>query len=268
MNELSSDNCRALRRAQLAEVNSMGLGDASMDEDRSYQKMQTEEEQIRYEFTNQDSIVLRKSGAYYKAVGNSAILLKIYGGKTKIRSSYKPFYGQEVLEMSLHQSRIEETKRYLETLSKKILRDDKTFYIVRLKEPVSAKRIKNARTSNELKAEVTEDILLSRRYNTPLSREVRIIFKEVSLLVQSMKAKDSTVLGTVLLTEALDLQRAIRALTRTSNCTPELKQDIADRADDLLGTLLVVPDFTLYSQRLSRIGRSANSILMTVTKKE
>lgn len=41
-----------------------------MDEDKSYEKLKTVPDHIRYEFTNQDSIALRKNGVYYKAVGN------------------------------------------------------------------------------------------------------------------------------------------------------------------------------------------------------
>ena len=50
-----------------------------MDEDKSYLKIQSITDQIRYEFTNQDTVALRKSGVYHKAVGNSAVMLKILG---------------------------------------------------------------------------------------------------------------------------------------------------------------------------------------------
>ena len=59
-----------------------------MNEDKSYLKMKSYLDQIRYEFTNQDTVVLRKSGNYFKAVGNSAVILKLLGAKTKVRSLY------------------------------------------------------------------------------------------------------------------------------------------------------------------------------------
>ena len=51
--------------------------------EKSYNKLKTNLDQIRYEFTNQDSVALRKSGNFYKAVHNSAVMLKMLGAKTK-----------------------------------------------------------------------------------------------------------------------------------------------------------------------------------------
>ena len=48
-----------------------------MEKERSYNKMMSPQQQIKYEFTNQDTIALRKSGKYWKAVGNSALILKM-----------------------------------------------------------------------------------------------------------------------------------------------------------------------------------------------
>lgn len=237
-----------------------------MDEDRSYQKIKSPTDQVRYEFTNQDTVVLRKSGVYYKVVGNSAVMLKILGAKTKIRSSFSSAYSQEVLEMSLHSGKLDEIKEYLKTLSTKILRDDELFYIVRLKAPISAKHIKRARTSGELRTEVTQDILLKRRHSTPLAKEVREIFKEVGLLVRTMKNQDGLVLGEALLREAVDLQRAVRVLTRDAHPAAEVKQAVDDATDDLLGVLLLVPNFVEQSARLSRIGRSINAIRLATQK--
>ena len=138
-------------------------GGGVVDEDRSYQKIKSPTDQVRYEFTNQDTVVLRKSGVYYKVVGNSAVILKILGAKTKIRSGYNSSFEQEVLEMSLHSKNIGDIKEYLETMSSKVLRDDGLFYIVRLKTPIGAKRIRRARGSNELKEEIARDILIKRR---------------------------------------------------------------------------------------------------------
>ena len=42
-----------------------------MDEDKSYEKLKTVPDHIRYKFTNQDSIALRKNGVYYKAAVKS-----------------------------------------------------------------------------------------------------------------------------------------------------------------------------------------------------
>lgn len=237
-----------------------------MDEDKSYEKLKTVPDHIRYEFTNQDSIALRKNGVYYKAVGNSAIMLKILGAKTKIRSNFNTFYEQEVLEMSLHGSKFDEIKNYLQTLSLKTLRDDNLFYIIRLKSPINAKRIKRARASGDLRTEVTEDILLKRRHSTPLSKEVREIFKEVGLLVSAMKSQDGQVLGLALLNEVIDLQRAVRVLTRTETPSGKLKLAVDDAADDLLGTLLLVPNFVEQATRLARIGRSVNTIRLALVK--
>ena len=59
-----------------------------MDEDKSYLKMKSYLDQIRYEFTNQDTVVFMKVGAYSKAVGNSAVVLKILGAKTKLHARF------------------------------------------------------------------------------------------------------------------------------------------------------------------------------------
>ena len=231
-----------------------------MDEDRSYQKIKSPTDQVRYEFTNQDTVVLRKSGVYYKVVGNSAVMLKILGAKTKIRSGYNSSFEQEVLEMSLHSKNIGDIKEYLETMSSKVLRDDGLFYIVRLKTPIGAKRIRRARGSNELKEEIALDILIKKRYNTPLAKEVRDIFHEVGLLARTMKNQDGQVIGETLLRQAMSLQCSVRVLTRTELPTPDQKLAVDDATDDLLGVLLLVPNFAEQSARLSRIGRSANSI--------
>ena len=191
-------------------------------QDKSYSKIATMADHVRYEFTNQDTVVLRKSGNYFKAVGNSAVILKLLGAKTKVRSLYNQTFQQEVIEMSLHKNTIQETKEYLLKQSIKLLRDDDTFFIVRLRHPFSAKHIKAARNSATVRTEITEHILTAGRSNTPLAREVREIFKEVAQLVRNMKNQDGVALGYTLLQETLDLQKAVRQLTRTENPSKEL----------------------------------------------
>lgn len=237
-----------------------------MDQDKSYLKIKTQTDQVRYEFTNQDTIALRKTGVYHKASGNSAIILKILGAKTKVKSVYNKVYEQEVYELSLHSSRISQTKEYLESLSSDILRNDEIFYIVRLKVPVSVKRIKKARSSLELRTEVTEDILLMHRHSTSLGKEVRDIFTEVGLLVRAMKNQDGIVLGRVIIEEVLGLQRIVRKIMRTEVPSSELLSTLDDKADDLQGLLLLVPNFVEQSARLSKIGRSLNVLRLFSTK--
>lgn len=239
-----------------------------MDIDKSYLKMRTQTDQVRYEFTNQDTIVLRKSGAYHKAVGNSAIMLKILGAKTKIKSVYNKVYEQEVYELNLHSTKIKETKEYLVSISSGLLRNDEEFYVVRLKAPISIKRIKKARSSLELKTEATEDILLKHRKFTPLGKEVRDIFTEIGLLVRAMKNQDAMVLGRVLIEKTLQLQAIIRSIMRTEVPSEEQLVFLEDTADDLQGLLLLVPNFVEQSGRLSRIGRSLNEVRSFSHKQE
>lgn len=239
-----------------------------MDIDKSYLKMRTQTDQIRYEFTNQDTIVLRRSGAYHKAVGNSAVMLKILGAKTKIKSVYNKVYEQEVYELSLHSTKIKDTKEYLASISSDLLRNDENFYVIRLKTPVSIKRIKRARSSLELKTEVTEDILLKHRKFTPLGKEARDIFTEVGLLVRAMKNQDGVVLGRALIEKTLQLQSIIRCVMRTEAPSAEQLVSLDDTADDLQGLLLLVPNFVEQSNRLSRIGRSLNEVRSFSHKQE
>jgi len=227
--------------------------------EKSYLRMKTQADQIRYEFTNRDTIVLRSSGMYYKAMGNSAVLLKGMGSKTKIRSSFDPVTKQDVLELSIHAGRIDDTKKYLKEKSELVLRDDKRFYIVRLKNPMSAKELKKFKNSDELKSDLTEDILNKHRKETQMAKEVRDIFQEAAILVRTMGAADAA-LGRMLFDELLTLYIAVRALMREKGKKEETWIAVDDAADNVQGLLLLTPDFAKHAGRLGRMGRSLNKI--------
>ena len=55
---------------------------------------------------------------------------------------------------------------------------------------------------------------------------MREIFKEVGLLIRTMKNQDGLVLGEALLREAVDLQRAVRVLTIDAHPAAEVKQAV------------------------------------------
>ena len=80
-----------------------------------------------------------------------------------------------------------ETKKFLMASCGQVLRDDNKFFIIRLKEPMSAKKLKQIKNSDTIKVEVAEDILNKNRKETPLAKEVREIFKEASLLIRSLE---------------------------------------------------------------------------------
>ena len=233
---------------------------------RSYDKIKNQNDQIRYEFTNQDTIVLRKSGQYYKVIGNSVLMLKILGAKTKVRINYNLFYSQEILEMSMYSKKIEETKKYLIDISKTILRDDGQFFIIRLKQPISAKRIKKERSDPKFKTELAEDILHKFRHSTPTSKEVGVVFNEVNILISIMSGHVATVLGRIILEEVVSLQQILRSYTRSNVPSEEQRLMIKDKIDDVLGLLLLVPNFAVQAPRLAKIGRSLNNILRLVEK--
>lgn len=241
---------------------------------KSYLKMRSQEDQIRYEFTNFSTIVLRKSGMYHKAVGNSAIILKMLGAKTKIRSHYNAVVKQEVLELSVHVGRIEETKLFFGAFGKKILRDDGEFFVVKLNKPIEAKRMRRERSSAVLKTEVTEDILTRRRKETPLAKDVRELFKEAALLIRTMKGTDGAVIGRALLDKLVELQQVVREVTREMDevVRKKIAARAGDVADDVLGMLLLVPNFVMQSDRISGMGRCVDRIALEmgaiVKKKE
>lgn len=228
--------------------------------EKSYLRMKTQTDQIRFEFTNQDTIVLRKNGMYHKAMGNSAVMLKMLGAKAKIRSGYDPVTRQEVLEISIHAGKIDDAKAFLILTGSEVLRDDGTFFAVRLKKPIDAKRLRKEKVSLGLKTEVAEDILMKRRKQTPMAKEVREIFKESGFLVRTMKGTDGLVLGRAILDEIMNLQRVVRVLMRENGKCEQTRTAVDDAADNLQGMLLLVPNFSLQADRLSRMGRSLNKI--------
>lgn len=232
----------------------------SEQSEKSYYKMGTQTEQIRYEFTNQDTIVLRKSGMFYKAMGNSAVMLKSMGVKTKIRSGFSPATKQEILELSIHVGQIDDIKRYLIENCGEIIRDDTSFFIIRLKQQMDAKKLKSLKKNGAVKDEATESILTKRRKETPLSKEVRELFKEAMYLVRTMNGTDGQVLGKMILEQILELHRAVRELIRDER-SQEARQAVNDAADDLQGLLLLIPNFTEQADRLSRMRRSLNLII-------
>lgn len=236
------------------------------DSEKSYLKMRTQTDQIRYEFTNQDTVAFRKNGMYHKAMGNSAVILKMLGAKTKVRSGFDPVTKQEVLEMSIHVGKIKNTKLFLETLGKEVLRDDEDFFVVRLKKPIDAKRMRKEKRDLVLKSEVTEDILMKRRKQTPMAKEVRDIFKEAGALVRTMKGTDGLVLGRAILDEIMELQRTVRILMRDTGKSEEIRQAVDDAADNVQGMLLLAPNFANQADRLSRMGRSLNRIRAELKK--
>ena len=238
-----------------------------MNEDKSYLKMKSYLDQIRYEFTNQDTVVFMKIGSYCKAVGNSAIMLKILGAKTKLHARFSASYKQDVLELRIHSSKFAETKEYLNKISSSVLRDDEIFYIVRLKTPVSAKQLKRAKANPLVKQELAEDALSKHRSNTPMANEVRTIFKEIALLVRTTKTQESAVLGSALLNKTIELQSYVRQLTRCKERPSEkLLQSIDDSADDLQGLLLLVSNIAEQATRLAVIGRSLETIRVKLEK--
>lgn len=236
--------------------------------EKGYLKMNTQLDQIRYEFTNQDTIALRKSGAYFKAMGNSAVMMKMLGGKTKIRSHLDATVKQEVFEMSIHAGRIEETKKFLMPLAAEVLRDDGTFFVVRLKKPAGSKQIRKAKRTLGLKAEVAEDILTQRRKETPMSREVRYIFGEAGLLVRTMKGTDGLVLGRMILERVLQLETFVRELMISEKYERVDGILIDCSVDQLQGLLVMVPNFELEAERLARMGRSLLRIKIMVEELE
>ena len=235
-----------------------------MEKERSYNKMVSPQQQIKYEFTNQDTIALRKSGKYWKAVGNSALILKIFGAKTKIRTHYDPFFSQEILEMSTHQDKLPAAKKYLEEKGATVLRDDKIFFVVRLKVPISSKVLKEAKNSSVVKKEITEDILLRYRHDTALGRSVRNIFTELLVIVRNLKSPEARVLGSALLEHIVSLQCMTRIYSRTTSPSSEIAQQIDDKADDILGLLLLLSNFVAHASQIAVIGRELNSIRLTM----
>lgn len=227
---------------------------------KSYINMKNTADQIRYEFTNQDTIVLRQNGAFHVAVGHSVLILKILGAKTKVHSVYDKLTKQDVYEMSIHSSRMEDTKKFLQEIGSEILRDSGGFYVVRLKNPPGAKTIQRARKSDQIRSEVAGDMLQKHRQKTPVAKEVRMVFEEVSMLAGTMKSPENGTLGKIILERTLDLQQAIRSVTRTQPIDRDLVQRVDDISDDILGLLLLTPDFGQHAARLTRIGRSLNTI--------
>ena len=226
---------------------------------KSYEKMQTQIDQIRYEFTNQDTIVLRKSGMFHKAVSNSAVILKYMGAKTKIRSSIDPATKQEIFELSVHVGNIDKTKEFLKEKCGKVLRDDKDFFIIRLKQPMDTKKLRALKKSDLIKNDATRDILTKKRNETPLAKESKDIFQEAIFLVRTMNGIDGQILGRMIMEAVLFLYQSVRTFMRDEKSKSQLKI-VDDAVDDLQGLLLLVPNFTENADRLARIGRSLNRI--------
>lgn len=237
-----------------------------MDQDRSYNKIQDNESHIRYEFTNYDTIVFRKSKLFWKAIGNSVVILKIYGAKTKVRSYYNVYYSQEILELSLHTDNMDKVKAWLSVKGSVLLRNDKNYYVIKLKEPISAKRIKTAKNSKEIASEVTQNILYKYRHSTPLLKAVRDIFNETGVVVSRMPRSNGIVLGEFLLTNILELQMHVRNYSRQENASNEQRQDILDKIDDVVGLFVLIPNFLSQSSRILIIGRKLESITIAINK--
>jgi len=232
-----------------------------------YERIESQADQIRFEFTNFHSIVMRKNGMFYKAMGNSAILLKSLGAKTKLRTGYDPMTKQEILELSIHESGLQATKDFLKTKCGEVLRDDKALFVIRLKQPMDAKKLKYIKSSDAVKIEVTEDILTKRRQETPLAKEVRDLFEEASYLTRSLKGVEGEVFGRLLLELVLRLQLKVRELIR-DEASPVRRQAVEDAADDIQGLLLVLPNYAQQADRLARMGRSLNRIITRKKKEE
>lgn len=114
---------------------------------------------------------------------------------------------------------------------------------MRLKEPISAKRIKRARLDPALTSEVTQDILMKRRQETPMARDVREIFKEVGIAGTDRKKPRRAGVRYRHAQEVIGLQRAVRVLIRQEEPSEDIKQAVDDAADNLQGMLLLTPNF-------------------------
>ncbi|MCL2038396.1 hypothetical protein FWG86_00615 [Candidatus Saccharibacteria bacterium] len=241
----------------------MGNTAVGADKEKSYMKMKTQTEQLRYEFTNQDTIVLRKNGVFHKAMGNSAIILKSMGVETKVRTGFSQAIKQETFELSVHMGQIEELKRQLREKCKEVLREDGDFFIIRLKEPIPAEKLKQMKKSAIVKIEATESILMRKRKETPLAKEVRDLFSEATYLARALHGVDGQCLARMILEQILALQRAVRALMREEG-SDAARQAVLDAADDVQGLLLLVVSFTEQADRLARMGRGLNRIISRV----
>jgi hypothetical protein len=237
----------------------------SEQNEKSYFRIGTQTDVVRYEFTNQDTIVLRKSGMFYKAMGNSAVILKSMGVKAKIRSSFDPVVKQEILELSIHVGKIDELKKFLADRCGGILRDDTGFFIARLKQPMDAKKLRALKKSGAVKSEATESIIMKKRKETPLAKEVRDLSQEAMFLIKGMNGTDGQVLGRTIVEQIMVLQRAVRELMRDEDSTQK-RQAVENAADDFQGLLLLVPNFSEHADRLARMGRSLNFIVSRVSK--
>jgi hypothetical protein len=227
---------------------------------KSYQKMTTQTDQIRYEFTNQDTIVLRRNGIYHKAIGNSAVILKHMGVTPRIRLHYDNVVKQERLELAVHAKATPTLREMLKAKGGVVLREDENIFVIRLKQPLGSKEIRRMRNSAQLKSEVTEGILTKNRPEAPLEKEVREIFGETVVLVRQMPVAEGAILGRLLLETALRLHQVARELTRDEK-SPERRLALEDAADDLRGLLFHVSNFIEEAERVRRIGRSLKRVL-------
>jgi len=89
--------------------------DRDEKDEKRYFRIGTEVGQEQYESKNEDTILLRRSDMFWKAVGNSAVMLKNMG-----------------IETTVHASQIEKVKEHLLTKCDEVLRDDTSFLIVRM----------------------------------------------------------------------------------------------------------------------------------------
>jgi hypothetical protein len=245
------------------EPNKGSAGKRSADEAsraKIFDRLHSQVDQIAYEFANHTTVVLRRNGMFHKAIGSSALILRELGAKTQIRSYYSEVYKQEVLEMSIHAASFAKLVTFLTEKCGSVIRYDEQFFIIRLKEPMSTKRLKQLRTSTEIISEINEDILTKRRKDTPLAKEARELFKEAKYLVRDMPGIDGQVLAKMILETIMRLQGDIRCFMRNEKST-ELWQKVDDTVDDLQGLLLFVPESVNQADRLVRMGRSLNKII-------
>jgi len=240
-------------------------------ETKVWDRLENQIDQIRYEFVNQDTIAIRHNGLFYKAVGNSAIYMKMLGGETAIRRSYCPMAKKEIYEMSFHIAMIAQIKKYLKDRGGEVLREDKGWFVFRLAKPFTLQATKTYKRSKEFKQMITEDILTAKnRPNTPLAKEVRDLKREMGFLVRAMPGVEGAVLGRELIQKVIDINNQVRILMRQATKEDKAKcsQLVTDAIDDMQGLLLMVTDVEHNATRLGKIGGSLSKMLAIVSPKE
>ncbi|MDR0980109.1 MAG: hypothetical protein LBM12_03105 [Candidatus Nomurabacteria bacterium] len=225
---------------------------------KSYDKVKSQADQIKYELPNQGTIMLRRSGTFWKAVQNSAALLRHFGITTAIRTSRDQVTKRDIWEMSIHCTHLDKVKAQLAEHTAKILRDDNECFVILLHKPLTPEQLDTIKNDPKILDETILTMLSRNNHHTAAEKTATDIFITTSRLARALKGQDSNYISRIITDSAIALQQAVRVFSREDST--QSRHAARDAIDNLQNALHLIDRPSEYASHLFTVASFLNQL--------